>query len=146
MAPRWMPWGRSMSAISSSWMSLRPSRGNGVFSFAIDSSSSNGVMYGSRESSNGAPELIITQAPTDEVSVNLPPPVGTGPIVMSDTIFANETTELVVSASDPDGDRLTYMWSMEFPAGFHFRQRRRGHFCTTQRQHRRKLQRKRDGE
>ena len=86
--------------------------GNGVFSFAIDSSSSNGAIYGSRESSNGAPELIITQAPTDEVSANLPPQIEAGPIVLSDTIFANETTELAVSASDPDGDRLTYTWSM----------------------------------
>ena len=87
--------------------------GNGIYSFAIQSANSDGVDYRSRESQVNPPMLIVTSDET--ASANTPPRIDSGPVADATEITAGQTAKLSVTASDSDGDVLTYNWSV--PSG-----------------------------
>ena len=82
--------------------------GNGTYSFAINSTNSDAVFYRSREAGINPPALVITTAGGP---ANTPPQISSGPTAAPNPVDENQTAQLSVTASDADGDPLTYTWT-----------------------------------
>jgi hypothetical protein len=57
-------------------------------------------------SDTGTVDVIVNPSP------NTPPQIVSGPTATPNPLFANETAQLSVGASDADGDPLTYTWTV----------------------------------
>ena len=81
--------------------------GEGTFTLSVSVSDSGGMMCGGRQTTAGSLQVVVSSNP------------GATPVIESlvgdpVSLFPGESSQLTCSATDPDGDPLSYGWSTDF--------------------------------